>query len=190
MDKEKKLEQLYASVSSMTNNPLVIPGSTHIVFGEGPADADIMIIGEAPGKEEDELGRPFVGRSGKLLTRALESIGLQRDKIYITNIVKTRPPNNRTPSLQEIEIGRSLLFKQIQIIQPKIICTLGASALEGLNPDVIQKPFRITKLRGKVFPYNVAKLLPTLHPAYILRNPAAAELFLRDLLTLKKAACI
>ncbi|HJM68595.1 MAG TPA: uracil-DNA glycosylase [Candidatus Babeliales bacterium] len=174
----------------MTNNPLVIPGCTNIVFGEGPANADIMIIGEAPGKDEDEQGRPFVGRSGKLLTKALESVGLKREDVYITNIVKTRPPNNRTPSKQEIENGRNLLLEQIKIIQPKVICTLGACALRGLNSDTIPKPLRITKLRGSTFSYNVAKLLPTLHPAYILRNPSAADLFREDLLTLKKTACI
>jgi|SaaInlStandDraft_6_1057023.scaffolds.fasta_scaffold00004_33 uracil-DNA glycosylase len=184
--KEKKLSALYQPFKSMEDNPFVIPGSTQMVFGEGPADTKIMIIGEAPGKEEDLQGRPFVGRSGRLLTKSLESIGLARTDIYITNIVKTRPPNNRTPLPAEIETGRKLLLKQIEIIQPTIICTLGACALVGLDASSISKPIRITKIRGKIFEYQNRKLLPTLHPAYILRNPSAIKLFLSDLLAIKE----
>ena len=184
--KEKKLSALYQPLKSMKGNPFVIPGSTQMVFGEGPADTKIMIIGEAPGKEEDLQGRPFVGRSGKLLTKSLEKIGLTRADTYITNIVKTRPPNNRAPLPKEIEIGRELLLKQIEIIQPTIICTLGACALVGLDADSISKPIRITKIRGQLFEYQNRKLVPTLHPAYILRNPSATNLFISDLLTIKK----
>ena len=185
-NKEKKLAALHAPFTSMTNNPFVIAGSSRMVFGEGPATARAMIIGEAPGRDEDIQGRPFVGRSGKLLTKALESNGLSRQDIYITNIVKTRPPNNRTPSKQEIETGRALLLKQIEIIDPAIICTLGACALQGLNAPAIPTPIKITKIRGQFFEYNKRILLPALHPSYILRNPSAIEVFVRDLLLLKQ----
>lgn len=186
MTQQQQLEELYAPFQSMDNNPLVIPGSTNIVFGEGPANAKIMFIGEAPGRDEDIQGRPFVGRSGKLLTQALEKIGLPRAEVYITNIVKTRPPNNRTPSPQEIETGRSMLLKQIEIIQPKVICTLGSCALDGLDAQAIARPIRITKIRGQVFDYNNIKLMPTLHPSYILRNRSTIEDLLRDLIAAKR----
>jgi DNA polymerase len=136
-----------------------------------------MLIGEAPGATEDELMRPFVGRSGRLLNQALLAAGTEREKTYITNIVKVRPPNNRKPFPDEIKKGRDLLLKQIAIIKPNVICTLGASALEGL----LENNHAITGLRGKPLPFHGITLIPTFHPAYILRDPNRLHFFIHDL---------
>jgi DNA polymerase len=186
IEKEQLLKNLYAPFLLLENNPYVIPGAKTIVFGEGPADAQIMFIGEAPGREEDLQGRPFVGRSGKLLTATIERLGLPRKEVYITNIVKTRPPNNRTPSPKEIAVGRTLLSQQIEIIEPKIICALGASAVAGLDLPTIQQPIRMGQLRGKIFDYHKSRLIVTFHPSYILRNQSAIESFISDLLLAKE----
>lgn len=177
-EKQQQLDALYKTHSDFTNSPLYIPGCTNIVFGEGPADARIMFIGEAPGEQEDIQARPFVGRSGKLLNRALELSGLSREAVYITNIVKCRPPNNRTPSPSELEIGRDvILVKQIEIIDPAVICTLGTAALHGLT----EVDYRITKMHGQPLDFHDRTLLPTFHPAHILRNQNYAQAFLADI---------
>jgi DNA polymerase len=138
-----------------------------IVFGEGNGKAKLMLIGEGPGFDEDLQGRPFVGKAGQLLTQILHSIHLQREEVYITNIIKCRPPQNRNPEPDEIESCNPFLMKQIRAIQPKIICALGTfSAQTLLNTDV-----KITALRGKVHDMAGIKVLPTYHPAYLLRNP-------------------
>ncbi len=157
-------------------------GSTNIIFGEGNPDARLLIIGEAPGAQEDLEGRPFVGRSGKLLTKLLEHAGTKREDVFITNIVKCRPPNNRKPTPAEMNKSRDLLLKQIRIIQPSIICTLGSSALEGL----VGKPLPITKVRGKIFQWEHVAVMPTYHPAFILRNPREEKTLAHDI----KQACI
>lgn len=177
--KQSQLDTLYAPHQDFKNSPLFVPGAcTKIVFGEGNPDAAILFIGEAPGRDEDEQGRPFVGRSGKLLNRALFLVGLEREEVYITNIVKCRPPGNRTPLPEELQIGRDqLLLAQIEIINPRAICTLGAAALCGLT----EKPYKITAVRGQPIDFNGRILLPTYHPAYVLRNQTVAQVFLGDI---------
>lgn len=138
-----------------------------IVFGEGNIHARLMLIGEGPGNDEDVQGRPFVGKAGQLLTKILQSIGVDREEVYIANIIKCRPPQNRNPEPDEIESCYPFLFKQIQAIRPRIICALGTfSAQTLLRTDV-----KITALRGKAYDFSGIQLFPTYHPAYLLRNP-------------------
>lgn len=176
--KQEQLDALYAPHRDFIHSPLYIPGCQNIVFGEGSVDAPIMFIGEAPGKDEDIQARPFVGRSGRLLDRALFLAGLKREELFITNIVKCRPPNNRTPNPEELRIGRDVMLQhQIAIIQPRVICTLGSAALQGLT----ERPYKITAIRGQPMDFDGMLLLPTYHPAYVLRNPTVAQIFLGDI---------
>lgn len=166
--KQHLLDQLYAPYCNCHECPLGSLGRTHVVFGEGNPDAKLVIIGEGPGQDEDRLARPFVGRSGKLLDHLLEAAGLDRSTAFITNIVKCRPPNNRTPLPNESAICKKiLLLPQLKIIRPTIICTLGSAALSGL----LMQDVKITKMRGNTLLWEGITLLPTYHPAYILRNP-------------------
>ena len=143
-------------------------GRKKIVFGTGNADARLLFIGEAPGKEEDIQGEPFVGEAGVLLTKLIEKMGFKRDSVYIANIIKCRPPMNRDPEEDEIISCRSFLDRQIDIIAPKIIITLGRIALQTLmNNDKV----KITAARGTFFEYKGIPVMPTFHPAYLLRNP-------------------
>jgi uracil-DNA glycosylase family 4 len=180
--KQKQLELLYAPYKKCIECPLGGLGRKNVVFGEGNPDAQLLLIGEGPGHEEDLQGRPFVGRAGKLLDRALSSAGINRNSIFITNIVKCRPPNNRRPTNQESQTCKKLLLEhQIKIIEPRIICTLGAAATEGL----IGEKFKITAIRGKELSVGKTIIIPTLHPAYILRNPKQLSSLVQDI---KKAA--
>lgn len=138
-----------------------------LVFGEGNPDAKLMLIGEGPGYEEDIQGKPFVGKAGQLLTKILQAINLKREEVYITNIIKCRPPQNRNPESEEIESCYPFLLEQINAIQPKIICTLGTFAVQTL----LKTDVKITSLRGKLFEFAGIKVIPTYHPAYLLRNP-------------------
>lgn len=138
-----------------------------IVFGEGNEKASLMFIGEGPGYDEDVQGRPFVGKAGQLLTRIIQSIHLQREDVYITNIIKCRPPQNRNPDPDEIETCTPFLMKQIQAIQPKIICALGTFSAQTL----LKTNEKITALRGKTFDLRGIQVIPTYHPAFLLRNP-------------------
>ncbi len=138
-----------------------------LVFGEGNKKAKLMIIGEGPGYEEDIQGRPFVGKAGQLLTKILQSIHLQREEVYITNIIKCRPPQNRNPELEEIHHCYPFLLKQIQAIQPQIICALGTFSAQTL----LKTDAKITTLRGRFHEFAGIKVFPTYHPAYLLRNP-------------------
>ena len=145
-------------------------GRKNIVFGEGSPESRLMFIGEGPGAEEDNTGRPFVGRAGQLLTKIIESINLKREDVYIANIVKCRPPENRNPSGDEIEACTPFLKEQIDIIKPEIICTLGKFSTEFIiGPD----KGSISAVRGKEFSYGGITVIPTYHPSYLLRNPAA-----------------
>lgn len=137
-----------------------------VVFGEGSPEAKLMFIGEAPGEEEDNQGRPFVGKAGKLLDQLIERIGLRRENVYICNVLKCRPPNNRDPDEGEIASCKNYLFAQLNFIKPKIICTLGRHAYNTLF-DVDE---RITKVRGRLKDYRGMMLLPTYHPSFLLRN--------------------
>jgi DNA polymerase len=140
---------------------------TTIVFGEGNRKATLMFIGEGPGYDEDVQGRPFVGKAGQLLTKIIQSIHLERVEVYIANIIKCRPPQNRNPEPDEIGCCFPFLMKQIQAIQPNIICALGTFAAQTL----LQTDAKITSLRGRTFDFQGIKILPTYHPAFLLRNP-------------------
>lgn len=144
-------------------------GRTQVVFGKGHAKARLMFVGEAPGEEEDQRGEPFVGRSGQLLTKIIEAIGLSREQVYIANVIKCRPPANRNPEPDEVATCEPFLFRQIDVIKPRVIVPLGKFAAQSLLKTLDP----ITKLRGRQFDYRGAVLIPTFHPAYLLRNPSA-----------------
>jgi DNA polymerase len=141
---------------------------TNIVFGEGNSDARLVFIGEAPGREEDSQGRPFVGDAGMLLTRLIEKMGFKRGDVYIANIIKCRPPMNRDPEKDEIESCRGFVEKQIEIIKPEVIISLGRIASQTLIGNT---GLKMTSIRGNFFDYKGILLMPTFHPAYLLRNP-------------------
>lgn len=155
---------------------------TNVVFGVGNPNADLMFIGEAPGADEDRTGEPFVGRAGKLLTKMIEAMGLTRNDIYIANILKCRPPENRNPLPAEVELCEGYLIRQIEAIKPKFICALGAVSAKTL----LKTKEPISKLRGKFYSYHGTPLLPTFHPAYLLRNPAEKKNAWADLQLLMK----
>ncbi len=145
---------------------------TNIVFGVGTPKAELMFIGEGPGADEDAQGEPFVGRAGQLLTKIIEAMGLTRQDVYINNIVMCRPPDNRVPESDEVAKCMPFLMRRIHAIKPKIIVCLGATAVKTLlGRDDIQ----ITKIRGTIMDWNGYKVMPTLHPAYLLRNPPAKK---------------
>ena len=152
-------------------------GRTKIVFGTGNPNADLMFVGEGPGRDEDLSGEPFVGRAGKLLTDMIKAMGLQREDVYIANVVKCRPPENRLPEKDEISTCSPFLMRQIDAIKPKVICTLGSCSAQTL----LQTAQGISKLRGEWFDFRGVKLMPTYHPAYLLRNPAAKPEVWKDL---------
>ncbi len=137
------------------------------VFGGGNPEADVMFVGEAPGADEDARGLPFVGRAGKLLTKMIEAIKMSRDEVYIGNILKCRPPGNRDPRTEEIELCEPILIRQIEIIKPKVICALGRISGQTL----LRTKSSLGALRGKVHDYHGVKLIVTYHPAALLRNP-------------------
>ena len=138
----------------------------HTVFGEGDADAKIFFIGEGPGETEDRTGRPFVGRAGELLTKMIGAMGLKREQVFIANIVKCRPPNNREPAPDEVATCTPFLERQIEIVRPKVIITLGRPAAQYM----LQTKNSMGRLRGNWQSWRGIKLMPTFHPAYILRN--------------------
>ena len=145
---------------------------THIVFGVGNPEPDLMFIGEGPGKDEDQQGQPFVGKAGQLLTRIIEAMGLKRHNVYIANIIKCRPPKNRNPEPDEIQSCIPFIQRQVSILRPKIICTLGTFA----SQTILCSDQKISRLRGQfhevvVPPAFSVKVMPTFHPAYLLRNP-------------------
>ena len=140
---------------------------TTLVYGVGNPDADLMFVGEAPGRDEDLQGIPFVGRAGQLLTKIIESIGLRRDAVYIANVIKCRPPDNRNPEPDEVRTCEPFLFAQVDAIQPRVVVALGSFAVRTLLRD--ETP--ISKARGRVYSYRGAKLIPTFHPAFLLRSP-------------------
>jgi DNA polymerase len=144
-------------------------GRKQIVFGVGNPNADLMFVGEAPGADEDVQGEPFVGRAGQLLTKIIEAIELRREDVYIANVIKCRPPQNRNPEPDEVEQCEPFLFRQIDTIKPKVIVALGKFAAQSL----LRSAEPITRLRGREFTYRDAILIPTYHPAYLLRNPSA-----------------
>jgi DNA polymerase len=161
------LPELYQEISACTLCRLH-ESRTNTVPGEGPPDAEIMFIGEGPGFHEDQQGRPFVGRSGDLLEKFLAMIGLTRDQVYIANVVKCRPPNNRDPLPSEIETCRPYLDRQIELIDPRVIVTLGRYSMERYFPGA-----KISKVHGRARREGTRVYLPLYHPAYVLRNARA-----------------
>jgi DNA polymerase len=159
--------------------------ATQLVFADGNPEAKIMLIGEAPGAEEDRQGKPFVGRSGQLLDRMLGAIGLDRTKVFIVNTVPWRPPGNRTPTPEEMELCLPFLNRQVELVAPKLVLTLGGPAMQ----TVFKTTAGIIKMRGRWQDVSIGThqvpALPTLHPAYLLRNPAAKQQAWADLLSLK-----
>jgi DNA polymerase len=144
-------------------------GRTQVVFGVGNPNADLMFVGEAPGADEDVQGEPVVGRAGQLLTKIIEAIDLKRDDVYIANVIKCRPPGNRNPEPDEVEQCEPFLFRQIDTVRPKVIVALGKFAAQCL----LRTNDPITRIRGREFKYRDAILIPTYHPAYLLRTPSA-----------------
>ncbi|MEN7972455.1 MAG: uracil-DNA glycosylase [Verrucomicrobiota bacterium] len=171
------LEGIAAHIATCRNCSLC-QGRTNTVPGEGNADSpDIMFIGEGPGADEDAQGRPFVGKAGQLLTKMIEAMGYQREKVFIANVVKCRPPNNRAPQPEEMEACLPYLRQQIGLIKPKTIVGLGATAIKGL----LGKTAGITRLRGTWQEYEGIKLMPTFHPSYLLRDPSKKKDVWQDL---------
>ena len=154
----------------------------NVVFGAGSPKARLMFVGEAPGRDEDLKGLPFVGRAGTLLTKIIEAINLTRNDVYIANVLKCRPPENRNPLPTEILTCEEYLVKQIGIIRPKVICALGKFAAQTL----LRSAEPISKLRGKFYDYHGSKLMPTFHPAYLLRNPSDKRLVWEDMKKVRK----
>jgi uracil-DNA glycosylase len=152
-------------------------GRTNIVFGVGSMKAELVFVGEGPGHDEDIKGEPFVGRAGKLLTQMIEAMGLRREDVYICNVVKCRPPENRLPEKDEITTCSPFLFRQIDVIRPKVICCLGSCASQTL----LQTTQGISRFRGEWFDFRGSKLIATYHPAYLLRNPNAKGEVWKDL---------
>jgi uracil-DNA glycosylase family 4 len=142
-------------------------GRQQVVFGAGNPDADLMFVGEAPGAEEDIKGIPFVGKAGQLLTKMIQAINLERDQVYIANVIKCRPPGNRNPEPDEIATCEPFLFQQIDAVRPRVIVALGAFAAKTL----LRTEESISRLRGRVFDFRGAKLIPTFHPSFLLRSP-------------------
>jgi uracil-DNA glycosylase family 4 len=161
------LAAIREDIGECTRCKLHAQGRTQIVFGVGNPAAEIMFVGEAPGADEDVQGIPFVGRAGQLLTKMIEAMGFRRDEVYIANVLKCRPPGNRNPEPDEIATCEPFLFRQLASIQPKVVIALGAFAARTL----LKTDQPISRLRGRVFDYRGASLIPTFHPSFLLRSP-------------------
>lgn len=180
----QSLDQLQAILGTYDGCGLKLR-ATQLVFADGNPEARIMLIGEAPGAEEDRQGKPFVGKSGQLLDRMLAAIGLDRDKVYIVNTVPWRPPGNRTPTPEEMALCLPFLHRQVELVAPKLVLTLGGPAMQ----TVFSTTNGIIKMRGKWSEVTIGShkvdAIPTLHPAYLLRNPPTKQQAWRDMLSLK-----
>ena len=155
---------------------------SRLVFGEGNPHAELVFVGEAPGADEDAQGRPFVGRAGQLLTRIIAAMGLKREEVYICNILKCRPPGNRNPQPEEIAACEPFLIRQIEAIRPRVLCALGGFAAHTL----LKSEAPITVLRGRFLAYQGIPLMPTYHPAYLLRNSGAKKQVWEDVQMIMK----
>ena len=175
--RSKSLEELRAAIGDCQRCKLW-HGRTHLVFGVGNPKAKVIFVGEGPGREEDIQGEPFVGRAGHLLTDIItKGMGLKREDVYIANVIKCRPPDNRNPESDEIESCEPFLVKQIELIRPRVIVGLGKFAVQTL----LKSKVPIMRLRGVWHQYRGTKLMPTLHPAYLLRNPGDKKLVWEDI---------
>ncbi len=179
--KEERLARLVQAVQRCRRCPLYRT-RTPAVVSDGTANAQLVFVGEAPGRDEDLQGKPFVGAAGQLLTKMIQAIGMKREDVYICNVLKDRPPGNRTPLPEEVEACLPFLEEQLAILQPKVICTLGAVATKALLGPHIS----ITKIRGERREYRGTPLIPTFHPAYLLRNPPAKKYAWVDLKRVKQ----
>ncbi|HEX4347348.1 MAG TPA: uracil-DNA glycosylase [Vicinamibacterales bacterium] len=175
------LAAIRADIGDCTRCKLHTLGRQQVVFGVGNPNADLMFVGEAPGADEDIKGEPFVGRAGQLLTKIIEAIDLRREDVYIANVIKCRPPQNRNPEPDEVETCEPFLFRQIDVIKPKVIVALGKFGAQTLLTTL--EP--ISRLRGRVFDYRGSKLVPTFHPAYLLRNPSSKREVWEDMKLVK-----
>lgn len=171
------LASIREDIGDCTRCKLGTLGRKQVVFGAGSTSAELMFVGEAPGADEDLQGVPFVGRAGQLLTKMIEAMGFRREDVYIANVVKCRPPENRNPEPDEIERCEPFLFRQIETIKPKVIVALGAFAAKTLLRS--QDP--ISRLRGRVYDYHGAQLIPTFHPSFLLRSPGQKRYAWEDL---------
>jgi len=176
------LAAVRADIGDCTRCKLHTLGRTQVVFGVGNPEADLMFVGEAPGADEDAKGVPFIGRAGQLLTKIIEAISLRREDVYIANVIKCRPPQNRNPEPDEVATCEPFLFQQIDLIKPKVIVALGKFGAQTLLRTI--EP--ISKLRGRVFEYRGSKLIPTFHPAYLLRNPSSKREVWEDMKLVRK----
>jgi DNA polymerase len=170
------LEALHQAFAGCTRCGLAA-GRTNLVFGAGPARPRLLFVGEGPGHDEDLQGLPFVGRAGQLLALGIQALGLTRDDVYIANVVKCRPPNNRNPEPAEVAACFPILIRQVELLDPALIVVLGNVSLKALNPAARG----ITSERGRLFEFRGWKALPTYHPAYLLRNPNALNEWWSDL---------
>ena len=166
--KEEGLKELREELGDCQRCPLA-RGRRNLVFGGGSPEAELVFVGEAPGRDEDISGVPFVGRAGELLNKIIAAMGLSREKVYICNVIKCRPPGNRDPLPLEIEICKPFLERQLEIMGPRVICALGSFAARTL----LGTEERISLLRGKIWEYQGIPLIATYHPSYLLRNPQA-----------------
>jgi len=169
------LDQIRADLGDCRRCKLA-SGRKTIVFGEGNPHAELVFVGEGPGADEDEQGLPFVGRAGQLLNRMIQMIGMKRHEVYICNVVKCRPPGNRTPEKDEIETCSPFLFRQLESIKPRLICCLGAPAVK----TVLGIKEGITRIHGQFYDFATSKALATVHPAYVLRNPREEKILRED----------
>jgi DNA polymerase len=169
--------ELEATAKACTKCRELAGRRTQVVFGVGSRQAELMFVGEAPGADEDEQGEPFVGRAGQLLTKIIEAMGYTRQDVYIANILKCRPPNNRVPLPEESANCLPYLLRQIELLQPKVIVALGATAVRGL----LGLEGSISRVRGTWLLFQGVPLMPTFHPAYLLRNPSAKREVWQDM---------
>ncbi len=178
--RSERLARLAAEVARCRRCPLYRT-RTHAVVSDGSPEARLVFVGEAPGREEDLQGKPFVGAAGQLLTKMIAAMGMRRQDVYICNVLKDRPPANRTPLPEEMDACLPFLEQQLAIVHPRVICTLGAVATKALlGPSV-----PLSAIRGTVRDFRGTPLVPTFHPAYLLRNPAAKKFAWADLKTVK-----
>jgi uracil-DNA glycosylase family 4 len=171
------LERIRADIGPNCTRCKLHQGRTQLVFGVGNPKAQLVFVGEGPGRDEDRQGEPFVGRAGKLLTQMIEAMGLKREDVYICNVVKCRPPENRLPEKDEIATCSPFLMRQLAVIAPKVICCLGSCSAQTL----LQTNQGISRFRGEWFDFRGSKLIATYHPAYLLRNPPAKSEVWKDL---------
>jgi DNA polymerase len=177
------LEVINVEVRNCRRCDELAAGRTQTVFGVGSPTPRLCFFGEAPGADEDRQGVPFVGRAGQLLDKIIEAMGIQRDDVYILNVLKCRPPNNRVPSEEEVENCRGFFERQLDVLQPEFICCLGATAAKTL----LHSGFSLGKMRGRFFTFGAAQVIVTYHPAYLLRNPAAKKDTWEDIQLLMRA---